>query len=466
MSRVTNMVMNPSAEGATLSLAAVTSASVAKVSDTATGAGASSYRVTGSAAGINTVALRTAERPAASPGQRWWGRVKVRLDPAVVGMRRVSAKVVFRNSTGTVLNAAAGGAAGGYDAYATVDLNPGDVANLIVTGVAPSTSVTADIVLSREVTYQPASGDIEYFDQVLLGPYDGVDAPAYGDGSTQGWAWTGTANASSSFRYDTAPQLTPIDDDAPCPRVQLIVAEFLPGTATVTMHRLTSDGDAVVPGVNRVSGLGGLIRYDYYAPFGVPVTYQAEMFDANGASLGYSIAGTVTLNVTDAVITSPTDPRKSVRVEMGAAAGSTLTNPVTAQVHEIDGRRILIAEADYGLDGVPLSFWTDTLQQYRAVLDVFRSANSLVVFRIPPPMEVPRTLYVFGVPTRTETNLPMGIEEFGWELQGTEVTPPTTQVVIALVTYARFRNYFPTYRAFLAAVGTYKNAQLNPPPEV
>lgn len=266
--------------------------------------------------------------------------------------------------------------------------------------------------------------------------------------------------------FPTAPLLTPFTDAAPCPRVRIEFTEFDAGTETATVHRVADGEDLIVPGADNVGALGGLVRTDFYPPFGVPVRYYAEQFDAAGLRIGVTASATVTLDVVDAWISSPIDPRKSVRVDMEAEAASSLVNPVDAVVHNIGGRRILIAEASYGLDDLDMSFWVLTVAEQRTAAALFRDADGVVVFRVPPPMEIPRVLYAFGVPRRSETNLPGGVEDFLFSLTVTEVSAPTTQVIVAQLPYSRFARYFPSYRAFKSAYSSYRDALLNPPPEV
>lgn len=263
-----------------------------------------------------------------------------------------------------------------------------------------------------------------------------------------------------------APLLTALTDAAPCPRVVINFTEFTYGTVRVTIYRVADGVQTVVPGANNIAALGGAVRTDYYAPFGIPITYLAEMFDADGLSMGYTARAETTVDTQETWLSSPFDPKKSLAVELGVAAGSALMNPVAGQLHEVAGRRILIAETTYGLSGLNMSFWTDSIAEYRVALDLFKTSNSFVVYRTPPPMEVPRVLYAYGVPERSETNLPAGIEEFYWDVTVSEVSPPTTVILVGQISYGRFMRYYPTYGAFKAAYATYRDAQLNPPPEV
>ena len=105
MSPLTNVVRNPSAEGATASLVMDAATTVSMVSDGTTGAGSRSYALAhgGSGVGHAGARLRDAERPVVGIGERWWARARCRLDPTVLGARKVSAKLVFRDSAGALI---------------------------------------------------------------------------------------------------------------------------------------------------------------------------------------------------------------------------------------------------------------------------------------------------------------------------------------------------------------------------
>jgi hypothetical protein len=261
---------------------------------------------------------------------------------------------------------------------------------------------------------------------------------------------------------------TPYADNAPGPRVVVNVTAVTSGTVTATLRRRYGDTDEVVPGADRIQATTGFVRTDYYPPVGVPVTYQAQLFDVNGAAIGYTASATTTIDVPDssAWLSSPTDPNLTVQVEMSDDAGSSLTRDIVSSVHQVGGRKILIAEDDYGLVNIPLSFWVDTVAEARVVDAILRDGLGLMVFRIAPPMEVPRVLYAIGSPSRQETNLPADVEDTLFEMTGDEGSAPATVIVAAVITYGRYTSNIATYGAFRSQYGTYRDALLAPPAEV
>lgn len=291
--------------------------------------------------------------------------------------------------------------------------------------------------------------------------YDGGDSTTLYDEVTSG-------GDSATIFPAAAPIVQGYIDGQPCPRVQVNVAEVAAGTVTATLHRIYGNNDDIVPGADGIASVSGFVRTDYYPPIGTPIAYRVEMFNGNGASLGFTDAATIILDVppSTAWITSPYDPTKSVQIELDDEASSQLAKTIVSSSHLIGGRRIVISEAAYGYAGIPMSFWVTTVAEARAVEDVFLDGLGLVVIRVAPPMEVPRVLYAYGVPSRQEVNLPAGIEDAFFALTVDEASAPTTVIIVAVIPYARFTNNLTTYGAFTQMYGTYRDALLNPPAEV
>lgn len=290
------------------------------------------------------------------------------------------------------------------------------------------------------------------------------------DGGNASSTYTTTLDGGSASTLfpPEAPTLTPYVDRAPGPRVVVNVTEVFPGTVTATLHRRYDDEDDVVPGADGIAAVGGFVRTDYYPPIGVVVIYQVEMFDLNGASLGYGAESATVLAVpgSTAWVTSPTDPTLSVMVDMADDAGSSITHDVVYSAHQIGGRKVVISEFDYGLTGLPMSFWVASVADARVVDGIVEDGLGLMVFRVAPPMEVPRLLYAIGIPSRQETNLPAGVEDTYFDLTVEEGAAPSTVLLAAVLSYGRYTDNIPTYGEFTSTYGTYRAALLDPPAEV
>ena len=114
-----------------------------------------------------------------------------------------------------------------------------------------------------------------------------------------------------------APILTAYVDAAPCPRVEVFFPSLAAGTATVTVYRLAAGREHRVRGAVKAPTGGTLTRIDFEVPFGIPVTYRAEQFNAAGLSLGFTDSTSITVAVTDSWMHNPLNPAGSVRVFFG-----------------------------------------------------------------------------------------------------------------------------------------------------
>lgn len=286
------------------------------------------------------------------------------------------------------------------------------------------------------------------------------------DGGNASSTFTDTLDGGSAATV-FGPALQPYTDKAPAPRVVVNVTSVRSGTVTATLHRMYDNVDEIVPGADGVAAAGGFVRTDYFPPFNTPISYRVEMFDVNGASLGFSDAEATTVEVPDSTcwISSPFNPQLAVQVELDDEASSNLRTDVNAQTHNIGGRRIVISDSVYGYVSIPMSFWVDTVADADAVEAVFADGLGLSVIRVAPPMQVPRVLYAFGVPNRQEVNLPGGVEDTFFDLSVDEASAPSTALLAAVLTYARYTNNLPSYGAFRSQYGTYRDAILTPPAE-
>lgn len=284
------------------------------------------------------------------------------------------------------------------------------------------------------------------------------------DGGNASSTYTSTldgGNAGSVF----GPELTAYTDAAPCPRVRVNVTDVIAGTVTATLHRVYDERDDTVPGAQRVTAGAGFVATDFYPPLRTPVRYYVEFFTAAGVSLGVSDAEYTQLETPpgESWLTSPFDPSMSLRVEMADNAGESLVPDIVGSVHQIGSRKIALLDSTYGLTQLPMSFWTETIDEARTAMQIFRDGVGLVVYRTPPPMEVPRVLYGWGTPEASETNLPGGVDDFLFSVNVEEVDSPTAAIIAAQRPYRLYVNAFPTYAAFSSAYGTYRAAVIDPP---
>lgn len=256
------------------------------------------------------------------------------------------------------------------------------------------------------------------------------------------------------------PALTPI------PHVELTIFDLDPDCVTVTVYRTVKTRTLPVRGQVGVYAVGGRNVVDWEAPFGVPLTYRAEQFDADGVSLGYTPAFTTRLDVPDTWVQNPFDPASAQPVTVLTGAAATLPSPTPTDVYYASGSGIAVGISGQrqGLSGVPVPFLTDTEDAADAVRGMFGdpytspSVPPILVIRtgagqnlrlpqpfyalIPEPIETPLDTHLGGSATR-------------WDCAATEVAPPAPALVAAVLSYADIDAAYGTYAAMDAAYASY-----------
>jgi hypothetical protein len=247
-------------------------------------------------------------------------------------------------------------------------------------------------------------------------------------------------------------QLGGIGNDPPY--VEVLFNSFAVGTQTVTVFRLADGREYKVRDAIAAATAGSLTRLDYELPPMIPVTYRAQMFDADGLPLGFTDTATVTVNNTDTWVHNPLDPSTSIRVRFTDEAASVLRRPTPGETFWPEGRTVgvLISGQRQGLRGVNLSFTTETFadaDKFQAMLGAYDSRTVPVLcFRTPPPMRIPRPLFA-AVDDAGELDVavPYGFEELDWAIAADEVAPPTPALVVPLLTNADLNAFYATNAA-------------------
>lgn len=242
-----------------------------------------------------------------------------------------------------------------------------------------------------------------------------------------------------------APTLTVSLDASPMPRVEVLFSSFAAGTARVDVYRLAEGREFKVRSAVKAATAGALSRIDYEVPFGVLVTYRAEMFNAVGVSLGFTDTASVTLSTADTWVHNPLDPAGGVRVAFRGDAARDLSRPVRGDTFWPEGRRVgvVISGERSGLRGVTLDIIVDTIGDADRFASLVGDYNTTTVpvlcFRIGAAdrVRLPRTLFasVFD-PREQDVNYNIGGTQIAFAMTGDEVSPPTPAVVIPLLTNA------------------------------
>lgn len=267
-----NLLANPNSE----SLVALTQVSnnTSSRSTTFARTGSASTRMSSTASGNMTSRTNVADRAPVSPGQAYVAQAWVRAGSST---RSMKIDIEWFTAAGASISASTGSATTNTTAFA----------QRTAAGTAPATAAFAGILVT--VTSTGAASELHYVDDMQI--ERGGSATTYLDGSVAGSAWTGTANASISYR---------------------------PQYRWVTVKR--ADGTAV-RGADMVLAPNGVHSklIDHEAPLGVAVVYTATF--SNGIASVTSTTATATITGQTAVtwLKSLRYPALSVVIDVASA---------------------------------------------------------------------------------------------------------------------------------------------------
>lgn len=257
------------------------------------------------------------------------------------------------------------------------------------------------------------------------------------------------------------PTLNPFLDAEPCPRVEVLFTSFAPGTVAVDVHRIAAGREYLVRGAVKAVVAGALSRIDFEVPFGVPVQYRAEMFDADGLSLGFTESATVTLDVAETWVHNPLDPQGATTVSFRRSALQEIERPIDGQTVRPMGRpvAVIVSRMRRGIEGAALDVIVDTTEQadrLQAMLGGYdREMVPVLCYRVGANdrVRVPRPFFagILSFVERDDQNYTAGFsDKLGYSIQADEVSPPTPALVVPLLTRADLNAAFATRAAFNA----------------
>lgn len=256
------------------------------------------------------------------------------------------------------------------------------------------------------------------------------------------------------------PTLTVYTDPSPMPRVEVLFSSLDPDAAFVTVYRLAEGREYKVRGAVKAPTVGSLTRIDSEVPFGIPVTYRAEMFDSSGVSLGFTGTASATLDVDETWVHNPLDPSGGVRVDLRSSAGAELVRPTDGDVFYPLGRRVgvVISGQRRGLVGVPVDMVVDSVEQadkVQALLGTYATTTVPVLcIRTAADLRLrfPRPLFVAVLTARElDINYTLGTgSTIAFQMTGDEVSPPAAGIIIPLLTRADINAYYATNAAIAA----------------
>jgi hypothetical protein len=316
-----------------------------------------------------------------------------------------------------------------------------------------------------------ANGDTLDIDGVLIeatGTLGNYFDGAYAAGLGHVYAWTGTANLSTSTDLLYAPVLTLVaKTDAPCARVEVTISDLAPTSHRINLWRTADGRRRRVRSYSNVEIIGSDFTTDYEAPLNRTITYEIEVLSGVGVG-GPDGSGTITATTPDGCgyIQDPLAPETAIKVFAVAGPNgepTLLPSAISKLSYELDGELIPIlgSPEPVGLLGqrmraanVPFDMFTDSAQQSTDLRNLL--LNSAVVLIRPGAdwgNSLPGLCYI-APPTVDE--LPIGITFGGayceWKFTASLMAPPEMSIVIPFWTYQDWQALWTTYQSAQTAL--------------
>lgn len=375
----------------------------------------------------------------------------------------VNLKVDFRDASNTIVNTVTG---------ANVALTANTWTQLSVVGTSGA-AVTNAVFTAQAATGGSNWAVNDWFDGEAICIEQASTVGTYFDGgfvnaNSVMYAWTGTANASTS----TAKTYTPVialnpRTDAPCPRVEVTISDVTPTDNVVTVWRTADGKRQAVRGARKWTVNGSNFITDYEAPLGRSVAYDLEVT----SGLNYGAAATqqsTTVNVTSGFIQDPLVPSSAIPLyenlspngepmlqgqaisALEYAAGMNLVqilgspNPVALM-----GQRISAANIDF-------SMVTTAAQQATNLRNLLRQAPLLLVRPLPTfGASLPGLCYVASAkPVEQPQFTRWDGTVTKWQLSGDLVAAPTMNVLVPVWTYGTVAALWSTYQQAQTALAS------------
>lgn len=267
------------------------------------------------------------------------------------------------------------------------------------------------------------------------------------DGGNAFSVFTDTVDGGDAFTVypESGPELTVYLDANPAPRVEVLLSALPTGVKSVTVYRLAAGRQYQVRGAVNAATAGALTRIDNEVPFGIPVTYRAELFDGDGMSLGFTDTSTVQVDCSDTWVHNPLDPAGAVRADFRGTDAPELVRQSEGDVYYPQGRRVgvLISGQRRGLSDVKLDLIVDSEEEadrFAVLLGGYATDTvPALCIRVGAGQQVrlPRPFFAAVLSSSEQDLRPvLGIDSFAYSLTGQEIAPPAVGIIVPLLTNA------------------------------
>lgn len=285
--------------------------------------------------------------------------------------------------------------------------------------------------------------------------YDGGYADSTFDNGIDG------GDAATFFPIE-GPTLTPQPNGIPVPNVEIVIEDVDPATVVVNLYRIADGRTTMVRGGIRKYALGGTSLIDWEAPFGVPVTYRAEMFaDADATmSLGFTDSSETLLDVRQAWFHQPLQPSLAFSPIMLWGTGLERVRTTPGELVYVQGAEVAtwVGSQRQGLTDVPFALLTDRggADRMQSVFGDYGTRRSGVLcIRTPAAMRIPRTFFAAISDVKENTlNRPGAGEAIQFDFTATEARPPAPGLTQALLRRDDVDATYPTRAQRAAAYAT------------
>jgi hypothetical protein len=277
-----------------------------------------------------------------------------------------------------------------------------------------------------------AAGHYIYFYDAMVEV--GATVGTYFDGTYPLAYWAGTADNSTSTQYVPVVTLTPYLDANPAPRALVAITDTPPAAQTVNLYRTAEGRTMEVRGGVNLYSVGGVTVMDFEPPFGVPATYQAEMFTTVGVSLGFTNPGTVTLAVSDTWVHQPLSPTIAVKAHLMMDSANDMVRPAPGGVYWTEGATVgrIIGGQRTGLQGTAIHLRMGSAADVDKLSSMFGGYSSdfpaVVCIRTPPTIRLPRVLFAGCLDPHEVVAGNYAL--LTWQMVINEVSPPTPGLVL------------------------------------
>lgn len=327
-----------------------------------------------------------------------------------------------------------------------------------VTVIGTSGALVTNVVL----TAQAVAGGANW---AIADTFDGeavlIEAAAavgnYFDGNSASAAWNGAVNASTSTLYIPVITLTPSTDPNVSPQVLVVVTDMAPQVRTVNVQRTAEGRTMKVRGGVNLYAVGGAPVMDFEPPAG-PSVYQAEQFDINGLSLGFTNPSTVTLTFTDTWVHQPLSPTLAVKVRLFIDSANDLVRPSPGSVVYPEGATVgrLIGGQRVGLRGTSIRLRMANAADADEFLSMFGGYTSdfpsVICIRTPTTIRLPRVLFAGCLDPHEVDYGNYAMITMAMTID--EVAPPAPGLVLPTLRRKDIDAAFPTRAARAAAYAT------------